>query len=249
MSREWPDAGVLVVCTVRSVKDFGAFVSLDEYGNKEGLIHISEVAPGWIRYIRDHIREGQKIVCKVLSVNAERARIDLSLKGVNEHQRREKIKNWKNECKARKWLALTFDEKKIAEIEEKLPYGFYPVLEEAARTGQKILTDSGVDKKAAEKMYAIALENIKIPRVSISGYVELRCAKPDGVEVIKKALSMANTSKDGIEIKITYIGAPRYRISVIAPDYKKAEAALRKSAEAAIKYMEKFEGEGKFVRK
>ena len=90
MQREgWPEPGSLVVCTVTQVVDFGAFVSIDEYAGKQGLIHISEVASGWIKYIRDHVREGQKIVCKVLNVDTSRLHIDLSLKVVNELQRRE----------------------------------------------------------------------------------------------------------------------------------------------------------------
>ena len=48
MQREgWPEPGSLVVCTVTQVVDFGAFVSIDEYSGKQGLIHISEVASGW----------------------------------------------------------------------------------------------------------------------------------------------------------------------------------------------------------
>ena len=89
--REWPQESELVVCTVVNVKDFVAFVSLDEYGGRPGLIPISEIATGWIKHIRDHVREGQKIVCKVLNVDRSRGHIDLSLKDVNEHQRRVKI--------------------------------------------------------------------------------------------------------------------------------------------------------------
>src|SRR5271157_5478864 len=103
---EWPEEGELVVCTVQHVKDFVAFVSLDEFEGREGLIPISEIATGWIKYIRDHIREGQKVVCKVLHVDTQRGHIDLSLKDVNEHQRREKIREWKNESKAAKWISF-----------------------------------------------------------------------------------------------------------------------------------------------
>ncbi len=108
--REWPQEAELVVCTVENVKDFVAFVSLDEYGGRQGLIPISEIATGWIKYIRDHIREGQKIVCKVLNVDRSRGHIDLSLKDVNEHQRREKIREWKNESKAQKWLGFVAEQ-------------------------------------------------------------------------------------------------------------------------------------------
>src|SRR5512136_2562259 len=114
MQREgWPEPGSLVVCTVTQVVDFGAFVSTVEYSGQQGLIHISEVASGWIKYIRDHVREGQKIVCKVLHVDTSRHHIDLSLKDVNEHQRREKIQEWKNEQKAYKWIGFVAEESKI----------------------------------------------------------------------------------------------------------------------------------------
>ena len=42
----WPDSGDLVVGTVDEIADFGVFVDLDEYENKRGLVHISEVASG-----------------------------------------------------------------------------------------------------------------------------------------------------------------------------------------------------------
>ncbi|HEQ78979.1 MAG TPA: S1 RNA-binding domain-containing protein, partial [Euryarchaeota archaeon] len=60
---EFPEESELVVCSVTNVKSFGAFVNLDEYDGKEGFIHVAEVATGWVKYIRDHVREGQKVVC------------------------------------------------------------------------------------------------------------------------------------------------------------------------------------------
>src|SRR2546430_7876989 len=83
---DWPDEGDLVVCTVANVKNFGASVTLDEYENKEGFIHIAEVSSGWIKYIRDYVRESQKVVCKVLKVffffQAEDGIRDLTVTGV-----------------------------------------------------------------------------------------------------------------------------------------------------------------------
>jgi translation initiation factor 2 subunit 1 len=46
--KEYPEEGDLVVVTVREVKNFGAFVLLNEFENKEGFIHIAEVASGWV---------------------------------------------------------------------------------------------------------------------------------------------------------------------------------------------------------
>ena len=44
MKREYPEVGDLVIGTIESVKDYGAFVDLDEYPGKKGFIHVSEVA-------------------------------------------------------------------------------------------------------------------------------------------------------------------------------------------------------------
>ncbi len=253
----WPGEDELVVCSVKKVTDFGAFVELDEYGHKEGLIHISEVASGWVKYIRDHVREGQKIVCKVLYVDESKRHIDLSLKDVNEHQRREKIQEWKNEQKAEKWIQYVANTTKTSPEDLKnlvtLFYekfgSVYSVFEKSRVSGISILTNIGVDKHIAEMIKKVAEENLKKPQVEIAGFVDLTCSRPDGIEHIRKALNAAGeVDGEDISIGITYIGAPRYRLHVIAPDYKKAENILKKSAQAAIKIIEKVDGTGEFHR-
>lgn len=258
MTKGWPNQGELVVCTVTKVVDFGAFVQLDEYDNKEGLIHISEVASGWVKYIRDHVREGQKIVCKVLDVNPKRGHIDLSFKDVNEHQRRETIQLWKNDQKASKWLQFVADEVKLnpeelEDLKDRIRDEFgnlYSVFEEAAETGTSELTKMGLSDKVAEAIVKVANENVKIPSVDISGYIDLIVPTSNGVDVLKKALKTAGTidGGDGVTVDISYVGAPRYRIRVVAPDYKKAENVLKNSAKTAIDYVKKHGGEGEFHR-
>lgn len=255
--KEWPEQGELVVCTVKNVVDFGAFVGLDEYPEREGLIHISEVASGWVKYIRDHVREGQKIVTKVLNVDPRRGHIDLSLKDVNEHQRREKIQEWKNTQKAERWLEfvaedLDLSEDEVIEIEDSLIEAYdsiYYAFEEAAIHGVQVIREAGVDAEVAEKIGSIASENVKIPYVDITGYVDLSTPRPNGVEIIKGALNAAlKSEEDTVQIDVSYIGAPRYMIKVTAPDYRTAENALRKSAQAAVSYVETHDGEGEFFR-
>ena len=62
----WPDPGELVVGKVDEIADFGVFVTLSEYEDKRGLVHVSEVASGWIKNVRDHVSTGQTVVAKVL---------------------------------------------------------------------------------------------------------------------------------------------------------------------------------------
>jgi len=248
---EWPEKGELVVCTVRELKTFGVFVSLEEYGGKEGFIHISEVSTGWVKHLRDYVREGQKIVCKVLAVDERRGHIDLSLKAVKEGLKRERIKAWKNEKKARKWLSLAaIPESELQELETKLvdAYGsLYDAFQQIYKTGKRALTELGIEEALADKIHKIALANVKPPSVHITGYVELKCPLPNGVEVIKNALMEAKkVAKDGFEC--SYVGAPRYRIRITAPDYKKAESILNEAANAAIEILKRNEGYGRFYR-
>ncbi len=252
--REWPDEGELVVCTVENVKDFAAFVTLDEYSGRKGLIPISEIARGWIKYIRDYVREGQKVVCKVLNVDPERGHIDLSLKDVNEHQRREKIHEWKNEQKAHKWIGFVAEAtgKDRKSIEEALyrEYGLlYPAFEDIVTAGGQSLRKLGLDRKVEESLISVAHENFKVPRVTISGHLILTSARPDGVNVIRRALRSAQPKIEDVEIELNYVGAPRYRIKVTAPDYKMAEKAIEKAASAAVGVVERAGGSGRFIRK
>ncbi|MGZ4902218.1 MAG: translation initiation factor IF-2 subunit alpha [Halobacteriota archaeon] len=252
MKKGWPDVGDLVVCTVVNVVDFGAFVQLDEYEKKEGLIHISEVASGWVKYIRDHVREGQKIVCKVLNVDPSRSHIDLSFKDVNEHQRRAKIQEWKSEQKAQKWLefvasATSEDRDALYDRLTSQFGGLYYLFEEAALRGLEALP--GIEHEVATQIVKIARENVKVPYVYVTGYVDLTCPKPNGIDIIKRALKSASKSdNDDIRFDVSYVGAPRYRIRTVALDYKKAENALKKAANSAIDVVTKADGTGTFYR-
>ena len=106
----WPTPGELVVGRVDEIEDFGVFVDLEEYEDKRGLVHVSEVASGWIKNVRDHVNTDQMVVCKVLEVDEDAQQVDLSIKDVNDHQRSEKIQEWKNEQKADKWMELALAE-------------------------------------------------------------------------------------------------------------------------------------------
>jgi translation initiation factor 2 subunit 1 len=252
---DYPDAGDLVVGTVKEVKNFGAFASLDEFPGKEGFIHIAEVASGWVKYIRDHVREGQKVVCKVMQVNTQKGHVDLSLKQVNEHQRREKIQEWKNEQRADKLLqivcqraGMTFEDgvKTFAgDIVKTFGTGYAAF--EAAAADPKVLEAEGFKGPWVKHFNDIARENIVLPTVTITGNLEVTSAAPDGVLHIQKALIAAEKA-GGAAVKVRYLAAPKYRVEVTAGDYKAAEATLKESVDAAVDSIKKSGGSGSFDR-
>ena len=252
--RSWPEEGELVVCTVTQVKDFVAFVQLDEYEGREGLIPISEIATGWIKYIRDHISEGQKIVCKVRHVDSARGHIDLSKKDVNDHQRSEKIREWKSEQKARMWIGFASTTSGVpdAEIISALLKEYsllYEAFEDLVIDEEGFRSRISLPTEALEAVVAVGKENVKIPRVTVTGVLTLTSPKPDGVNVIRRALRSAEPKIEGVDVDLYYIGAPKYGIKITAPDYKTAQKAIEKAAASAIGVMERSGGEAKFARK
>ena len=68
--------GAILEGKVKSITNFGAFVSLPE--NKTGLVHISEVANAYVSDIRQHLTEGQDV--KVVVIGTENGKLNLSIK-------------------------------------------------------------------------------------------------------------------------------------------------------------------------
>ena len=255
--KEYPDEGDLVVVTVREVKNFGAFVTLNEYYGKEGFIHITEIASGWVKYIRDYLKEGQVQVCKVLRVNPAKGHIDLSFKQVNEHQHRMKIQEWKNEQKAEKLFEILSErlnidvEKAYNDFGYKLidNYGALYAAFEESTINKNSLAEHGFNGDWIEPFTQLANDNISPPYITIDGYLDLNCPTPNGIVPIRDALIEAGKIENDVEIHIQYVSAPKYRIQVRAMDYKTAEDALRKAAERAIDHIKKNNGNGVFHRK
>lgn len=249
----FPEENELVLCNVTSVQHNCVFVTLDEYG-KQGMIHISEVSPGRIRNIRDFVREGRKVVCKVLRINQERGHIDLSLRRVNDSQKRQKISNLKLEQKAEKILELIAKKFKIelTELYNKIMGNIsskYESLnsyfEDVALKGKSI--DIEIDDKVKKEIIEMVKQRIKPVEVEVKGDLSLKSYAPDGVELIKKSLKKAqDTGKENLSI--IYKGAGHYLMVVNSSDYKKAEKLINNSSEAAIISIEKSKGIGSFER-
>ena len=68
--------GAIVEGKVKSITNFGAFISLPE--NKTGLVHISEVANAFVSDVRQHLTEGQDV--KVMVIGTENGKLNLSIK-------------------------------------------------------------------------------------------------------------------------------------------------------------------------
>ncbi|MGG1676828.1 S1 domain-containing post-transcriptional regulator GSP13 [Neobacillus sp. NRS-1170] len=76
------ETGSIVTGKVTGIQAYGAFVALDE--NTQGLVHISEITHGYVKDINDHLKVGDEIKVKVLSVDEEAGKIGLSIRATEE---------------------------------------------------------------------------------------------------------------------------------------------------------------------
>jgi predicted RNA-binding protein with RPS1 domain len=81
---DWKDIKVEMVVKGKVVKleKFGAFVEIG--AERPGLIHISELAHGYVRTPADIVKEGDEVEAQVLDVNRKKKQIKLSLKALQE---------------------------------------------------------------------------------------------------------------------------------------------------------------------
>lgn len=247
----FPEVDELVFCTVTSVQSHSVFVKLEEYG-LSGMIHISEVAPGRIRNIRDFVVENKPVVCKAISINQERGHIDLSLRRVTESQRRAKVNDIKQEQKAEKIVELVAKQLAVpvpelyAQISEKISGRFRSLFEAfmAIAKGEASIDGLSLPKTVSEALNEAVIQRIKPPIVEIKGKLSLVSYDPDGVAVVKEALRRAE--KEGAHV--SYLGAGTYLVKVTDENYKSAELVIGKAAAAAVSFMEGKDGEGSFAK-
>lgn len=77
---EEPEVGKVYRGEVKTIKEFGAFVNI--LPGKDGLVHISKIAPGRVERVTDYLKEGQEVDVVVLEVQPG-GRVSLSMKDVN----------------------------------------------------------------------------------------------------------------------------------------------------------------------
>ncbi|WP_428249386.1 polyribonucleotide nucleotidyltransferase [Ferrovibrio sp.] len=76
-----PEVGMIYKGKVVKIVDFGAFVNF--FGARDGLVHVSEMAPRRVNKPSDVVQEGQEVRVKVLGID-ERGKVRLSMKVVDQ---------------------------------------------------------------------------------------------------------------------------------------------------------------------
>jgi len=260
MIKKYPRYNELVIGRVKEIFEHGAFIVLEEYPGLEAYCPLREVSRSWFKGIREVLKEGQKRVFKVIRIDRKKGHVDVSLKRVSEGERKSKIREWKRSQRAKRFFEFVAKKSHISL--NKLLYEVYPALEnyygeaytgieEAVKYGTKALLKAGVTPNIAEVITKYAKEYIEVPQAKISGIFIINCFKSNGVDIIRNSLlqGLGLSSKyPDVSIKIYTQGAPRYKVDLIAPEYKIAEKVLEEVVSKVITYARRNNCNIKFER-
>jgi translation initiation factor 2 subunit 1 len=229
-----PKVGEHVIATVSKVARFGAYCKLLEYDNLEVFLPIREVSSGWIKNIREHVHEGQKVVCSILFYDKEKGTIDVSLKRVTQGQAKEKIRAYNLE----KRIAALFSQSiKMAGMYEDKPalvqkalseFSTYTNLMDNATSDSEEFKKSTLPKKLKDLLLENYEANRKKRRYIVAYTMKLSTFNTmSGVTELKDII----TSVKSLGIAVNYIGAPHYRLVAEGEDYSKAEDKIKQAAQ------------------
>ena len=230
---DMPEQDELVLVTVKKIMPYGAFCSLDEYGEKESFVHISEVAPRWIKNIHEFLREGQKLVAKVYHVDLEKSQIDLSLKRVTESEKKAKVEGNRREKRADKLFEVALKIAKSTKGEEIAARAaliekhgtLIDAIETLSDQGEPAIAGLKIEKGLGKALLEVASKSMKKARAEINGIFSLTIFSSDGVEAIGRIFSSVKKPA-GVDVEFLYLGAPRYQVRVVADDFKAADKAM-----------------------
>ena len=217
-------------------------------------LHASEIAHGWVRNINKFVKSGEKKVLLVKRIKEGREEIDLSLKQVSRDQQKKKLVDVKRFEKGKSIIKSVQEKTKLSnsdveKLEDKIFSKYdsvYDGVVDIATNGIKVFGDLKLPKKTLD-LIKEASTKIRLPSVEIRGILELTDSSSNGVENIKNILQcFEKTNQNGV--KILYVGAPKYRISVTSSDFKSAEKTLKPILEGIQKNIEKNKGGFKFTR-
>lgn len=213
--RDAPEKGELVVIEIDDINPHSVYATLEAFPDVEGMIHISEVSRSWVRDIKKHLNEGEKDVAQVIEEEDDSGTITLSLKRVNDKQKRETMQAWKKEQKAEKFLEKvgeTVDEE-MDTLMEAIAFPFQREFDNTFDGFEQAVIDQStiegvIDDDYLDAVVDVAEDNISLKQVKLEGKMDLSVPTGDGLSTIKEAL------ETGEGVDISYISAPEYKIIV-----------------------------------
>eukprot|EP00013_Stygamoeba_regulata_P028154 CAMPEP_0177649264 /NCGR_PEP_ID=MMETSP0447-20121125/11287_1 /TAXON_ID=0 /ORGANISM="Stygamoeba regulata, Strain BSH-02190019" /LENGTH=288 /DNA_ID=CAMNT_0019151997 /DNA_START=188 /DNA_END=1054 /DNA_ORIENTATION=+ len=242
----YPEIDELVMVRVNRVTEIGAYVSLLEFNNHEGIILLSNLSRKRIRSVNKHVRVGKIEVLQVLRVDAEKGYIDLSkklLQAGDVTMCHERYKKSRTVHSIMIRLAV-LTETPLKELYEMFGWPLYKKYGHAYDGFKKIIADETVldEFKLPEKIHKATLDMINkrlaVRSVRVQSDIEVTCFTPEGVLAIKPALRAGLEVCEDEGVQIQLVNTPLYMVSVTTVDKEQGVEILTQVIETIKKEIE-----------
>ncbi|CAG9334855.1 unnamed protein product [Blepharisma stoltei] len=242
---QFPKIDDIVVVEVQRVENEGAYVSLLEYNNIEGMIPLGELSRKRIRSVTKLTRIGKTEYVTVIRVDEAKGYLDLSKKRVAPEEIQE-CENKFNKSKTVNSILRHVAQTTKTDIEilyETIGWPLYDKYEHAYDAFRMAVSDSNSVLEGLEMTQEVKNSLLSVIRSRLSPHpINIRadfgvtCFEYDGIDAIKEALSAgAAMASDRIQVKIRLIAAPVFVLVVTTIDRNQgmilANSVLRKIME------------------
>ncbi|XP_059298734.1 eukaryotic translation initiation factor 2 subunit alpha homolog [Lycium ferocissimum] len=268
---KYPEVDQAVMIQVKSMADSGAYVSLLEYNNIEGMILFSELSRRRIRSISSLIKVGRIEPVMVLRVDKEKGYIDLSKRRVSEEDISGCEERY-NKSKLVHSIMRHVAETMGIDLEDLYVHVGWPLYRKyghAFEAFKLVVSDPdsilnsltrevkeiGPDGKEVTKVAPALTEEVKDALVKnirrrmtpqplkIRADIEMKCFQFDGVLHIKEAMRKAEAAgNDDCPVKIKLVAPPAYVLNTQTLDKEQGIAVLTKAIAACTEEIERHKG-------
>lgn len=243
---KYPEIESVVMVNVRNIADMGAYVSLLEYDNIEGMILLSELSRRRIRSIHKLIRVNRNEVVMVLRVDKEKGYIDLSKRRVSPEDVAA-CEDRFNKAKAVHGVLRHLAERRklyLEDLYERIgwplykKYGHaYDAFKLAINPDEAVdpLDEIDIPEDLKDELKSYILKRLAPQPIKIRSDIEVSCFTYEGIDAIREALFAGmEESTDSMQIKIKLIAPPIYVLSTMTLE-KEAGIKLLERAIDVIK--------------
>lgn len=218
----YPEVDDLVMVTVQQIADMGAYVTLNEYNNLEGMVLLSELSRRRIRSVQRLIRVGKTEVVVVLRVDREKGYIDLSKRRVSPEEV-EKFEEKFNKSKAVHSIMRHVAEKldmSLEKLYKQVGWPLYKKYGHAFEAFKLALNEpeavwsslpGPVDPVIRTELMQSIVRRLTPQKLKLRADVEVACFGYEGIDAVRAALAAGEAmSTDEIAIKVKLVAPPLY---------------------------------------
>lgn len=251
--KEFPEVDQLVMVQVKQIAEMGAYVSLLEYDNIEGMILLSELSRRRIRSVQKLIRVGRNEVVVVMRVDPEKGYIDLSKRRVSAE---EVIKCEEQYEKSKAVDSIIIQVAKKHNLDPEVlyrsvvwplgkKYGHaHDAFKIAVADADTVLEGLTIDPSVRSDLLSTIARRLTPKPVKVRSDLEVTCYSYEGINGIKSALRAGEElSTEQVPIKIRLVAPPLYVMSTTSTDKNAAIELMEKAIVRIGEEIEKYDGQ------